>query len=113
MKHVLFAAAVAVLSFNVGAYTTQSYKRTGLIAQWDAIENSINTDGDGCHDPEATVWKDLSGNGADFNLSGFFGNQLNCWSTTSLVAKSCYNVPCAKSCKDYVTIEICAKHNKQ
>ena len=42
-------------------YTAKDYVQDGLIAMWDGIENA----GWGVHDPAATVWKDLSGNGND------------------------------------------------
>ena len=47
-------------------YTAKDYVQDGLIAMWDGIENV----GWGVHDPNATVWKDLSGNGHDLLLSG-------------------------------------------
>ena len=52
---------------GLGAHTptAKDYVQDGLIAMWDGIENA----GWGVHDPNATVWKDLSGNGYDFNLT--------------------------------------------
>ena len=38
--------------------TARDYVQDGLIAMWDGIENA----GWGVHDPNATVWKDLTGN---------------------------------------------------
>ena len=38
-------------------YTSSSYVQSGLIAQWDGIDNQ----GTGTHDPNATTWKDLVG----------------------------------------------------
>ena len=46
-----------------GVPTTRDYVQDGLIAMWDGIENA----GLGVHDPSATVWKDLSGNGYDLS----------------------------------------------
>ena len=48
-----------------GGYTAKDYVQDGLIAMWDGIENA----GWAVHDPNATVWKDLSGNGYDFTLN--------------------------------------------
>ena len=42
--------------------TAKDYVQSGLIAMWDGIENA----GWGVHDANATVWKDLTGNGYDF-----------------------------------------------
>ena len=41
--------------------TARDYVQDGLIAMWDGIENA----GWGVHDPNATTWKDLTGNGND------------------------------------------------
>lgn len=40
------------------------YVTDGLVAMWDGEWNA----GGGVHDPNATVWKDLSGNGNDLNV---------------------------------------------
>ena len=40
------------------------YITDGLVAMWDGIWNA----GGGVHDPNATVWKDLSGNGYDLTI---------------------------------------------
>ena len=48
-----------------GVPTAKDYVKDGLIAMWDGIENA----GWGVHDPNATTWKDLSGNGYDLTLS--------------------------------------------
>ena len=47
-------------------YTARDYVQDGLIAMWDGIENA----GWGVHDPDATVWKDLTGNGFDAAVHG-------------------------------------------
>ena len=49
-----------------GKLSAKSYVQDGLIAMWDGIENA----GWGVHDPNATVWKDLSGNGYDLTMRG-------------------------------------------
>lgn len=48
--------------------TAKDYVQDGLISMWDGIENA----GWGVHDPNATVWKDLSGNGHDFVFSSVY-----------------------------------------
>ena len=45
-----------------GMPTARDYVQDGLVAVYDGIENA----GWGVHDPNATVWKDLTGNGWDF-----------------------------------------------
>ena len=111
-----FAAVAAVVGFAFVSFgfTSQSYLgRDHLIAQWDGIDNSLDADGNPVHDENATVWKDLTGRGADFDLSAFIGSQLAStpWSGTSLVTKSCYCIPCARDCSNYVTIEVCLRGN--
>ena len=49
-----------VFSDAIG-FSTLDYARQGLVAQWDGADNA----GIGQHDSNATVWKDLSGNGWD------------------------------------------------
>ena len=55
----LMAISSAALAFTLNAdtYTSASYVQSGLIAQWDGIDNQ----GTGTHDPTATTWKDLKG----------------------------------------------------
>ena len=48
-------------AWSKSGYTARDYVQDGLIAMWDGIENA----GWGVHDPNATAWKDLSGNGND------------------------------------------------
>ena len=60
-----------------GAPTARDYVQDGLIAMWDGIENA----GWGVHDPNATVWKDLSGNGYDLVVSDvtkWEDDRINC-----------------------------------
>ena len=68
-------ACCAVLT--VSAYDSSSYVQSGLIAQWDGIDNV----GTGMHNPNATTWKDLKGN-LDMTLTAkgswtFNGNALH------------------------------------
>ena len=56
------AAALGIIGFATPnalatTYTSASYVQSGLIAQWDGIDNA----GTGTHDPNATTWKDLKG----------------------------------------------------
>ena len=55
-----------VAAWAKSGYTAKDYVQDGLIAMWDGIENA----GWGIHDPNATVWKDISGHGNDAVLSG-------------------------------------------
>ena len=60
MKNMMMLAMVALGGFVVStgyAYDSSSYVQSGLIAQWDGIDNQ----GTGTHDPTATTWKDLVG----------------------------------------------------
>ena len=57
------AVGVALPSYG-DTYTSASYVQDGLVAQWDAIDNT----GIGVHDPSSTIWKDLTGNGRDLTL---------------------------------------------
>ena len=60
IRTVLMAISSAALVFTLFAdtsYTSANYVQSGLIAQWDGIDNQ----GTGTHDPNATTWKDLKG----------------------------------------------------
>lgn len=50
------------------------YVQDGLVAHYDAINNTGNG-----HDNNATVWKDLSGNGNDITLYNFDGTATSGW----------------------------------
>lgn len=69
---------VVVLAFALSAatYTSQSYSRSGLIGQWDGIDNA----GVRQHDATVTKWKDLAGTIGDFTITttvaGFTENGL-------------------------------------
>ena len=73
----VFSSTVLALTLSADtAYDSSSYVQSGLIAQWDGIDNA----GTGTHDPNATVWKDLVGN-LDMTLTAkgswtFDGNAL-------------------------------------
>ena len=51
-----FSAAALAFTLSATTYTSASYVQSGLIAQWDGIDNQ----GTGTHDPTATTWKDLN-----------------------------------------------------
>ena len=55
------AIALAAASVRADGYDAHAYVTSGLVAQWDGIDNA----GTGSHDATATTWKDLSGNGHD------------------------------------------------
>ena len=73
----VFSSTALALTLSADtAYDSSSYVQSGLIAQWDGIDNA----GTGTHDPNATVWKDLVGN-LDMTLTAkgswtFDGNAL-------------------------------------
>ena len=78
-KAFLMAFSSAALALTLSAdttYTSASYVQSGLIAQWDGIDNA----GTGTHDPTTNVWKDLVGS-LDMTLTDkgswtFDGNAL-------------------------------------
>ena len=74
-KIIATAFTAAICAGTAFAYSSASYKREGLLAQWDAIDNA----GTGVHDPDATVWKDIApkGPGAvsyDLTLNATYGS---------------------------------------
>ena len=78
MKRIVLAVCAVVSTCAVlSAYAevdVTKYVRNGLVAHYDGIRNA----GAGvAHDPAATVWKDLSGNGYD--LVAYRGNKLPAW----------------------------------
>ena len=95
-----------------GAFAIQlpvsAYARRGIIAHWDAIDNV----GTGVHDPDAGVWKDLTGGENDIVISNFVGTgeQLAGWTADSLRANGVTQIPMSKTCKDYTSIEVCADY---
>ena len=71
-----FSSVALALTLPADTYTSASYVQSGLIAQWDGIDNQ----GTGTHDPTATTWKDLKGS-LDMTLTDkgswtFDGNAL-------------------------------------
>ena len=66
-----------------GVPTASDYVQDGLVAMWDGIENA----GWGVHDPNATTWKDLTGNGYD-GKSAYISRYI--WTTNSLMRKAEY-----------------------
>lgn len=82
MLSCLFASVVAMgSSAGFGAPTSRSYVQNGLVAQWDGIDNAVDESGNRYHDPAATVWADLSGNG---HTLGNFASDVT-WSTNAFV----------------------------
>ena len=60
--------AARQIAFGRGAkkgLSAKDYVQDGLMAMWDGIENA----GWGTHDPNATMWKDLTGKGSDWKLN--------------------------------------------
>lgn len=53
--------------------TARDYVQDGLIAMWDGKENA----GWGVHDPNATVWKDLTSHNLDFRVDFDFASWEN------------------------------------
>ncbi len=74
-KTIVVVFSIALCAGSAFAYSSASYKREGLLAQWDAIDNA----GTGVHDPDATVWKDIAPKGAgavsyDLALNATYGS---------------------------------------
>ena len=69
MKGIRIIVAVAIIDAVAAQLacgeTASHYIQDGLLACWDGVENA----GVGVHDPNATVWKDLSGTNV-FTLTG-------------------------------------------
>ena len=55
-------------------WSAKDYVQDGLVAMWDGIENA----GWGTHDPNATSWVDMSGNGHDAAKYGDVVWESNC-----------------------------------
>ena len=106
LKVALVAACAVVVGWAFTASAdipASAYVQTGLIAQWDGIDNA----GTGTHDANATTWKDLSGNGNDLTVvadKGVFvdGNALYCNNAIGCAVAT-------KTIADYRTIEIVFK----
>ncbi len=68
-------ACWAVLLGCLGVFAAErpssdGYVKEGLVAHWDAIDNTL-VDGVRSHDPAATTWCDLTGNGSDVAIPSF------------------------------------------
>lgn len=62
---VMIAARQIAFGGNAKGLSAKDYIQDGLVAMWDGIENA----GWGVHDPNATVWKDFTGNGYDMTIN--------------------------------------------
>ena len=71
-KSIVGFAVAAVLALGEAfGYTSASYVQSGLIAQWDGIDNAVSG-ARRIHRDDASTWADLSGGGHD--MSGFSGS---------------------------------------
>ena len=76
----VFAAAVVAGCGSAWAdIPASAYVQDGLVGLWDGIENA----GAQSHDNQATVWKDLSGNGNDGTVSSNVSWTDNGWTNSS------------------------------
>ncbi len=62
--------------FAAGRPSSTEYVTDGLVAHWDAIDNTL-VGGVRSHDPAATTWCDLTGNGSDVTLPSFVTVEAN------------------------------------
>ena len=62
---VALAAAVLGVQASFAGLSARSYVTDGLIGHWDGEQN---VDYAAEHNPSATVWRDLTGNGQNFSL---------------------------------------------
>ncbi|NLN02215.1 MAG: LamG domain-containing protein, partial [Lentisphaerae bacterium] len=89
--------ALVLVALGALGYDASSYVQSGLIAQWDGIDNA----GLGFHYSDATVWKDLKGI-YDLALTA-----KGSWGANFLqVANGCAANYGAKGPTDYLTIEV-------
>ena len=86
--------------------TTKDYIQDGLIAHWDGIEN---VERGGGHNSSSTVWKDLTDNGYDLNLTSKASFGDNCLISQNAKATAVGT----KYLPNYYTIEIVLKPVKQ
>lgn len=104
---IICAAAVyiSVAAFADAAYTSANYVQSGLVAQWDGIDNAI-VNGNRTHDASATVWKDLIGS-LDLTLTanGSWSVNGNALVANGIAAK------CATAAPEYKTIEVVYKRS--
>ena len=68
-------AGACLAGSALGALTSRSYVQRGIVAAYDAIDNT----GTGVHNNAATVWKDLTGNGYDGTVASTIRWTDNAW----------------------------------
>lgn len=88
-------AAMEAASANT-PYTSEDYVQSGLVAQWDGINNA----GTGVHDSNTSIWKDLKGN-LDLTLTANGG-----WTNGNALVANGIAAKCATAAPDYKTIEV-------
>jgi hypothetical protein len=90
-KIVAFAMIVSMvlgcLVISASADTKAEYVKDGLVAWYDATNNS-----NGTHDVQADLWKDLSGNANHIDISSAVSNNQITWDKGALIIKDggCY-----------------------
>ena len=90
-KIVAFAMIVSMvlgcLIISASADTKAEYVKNGLVAWYDATNNS-----NGTHDVQADLWKDLSGNANHIDISSAVSNNQITWDKGALIIKDggCY-----------------------
>jgi len=96
---VMVASTLAAAVLLADEPTSASYMQSGLVAQWDAIDNA----GTGSHSASATTWKDLVGS-HDLTL-----DTAKCaWTEKTLHSDSATGFAVAsEAITTYKTIEIC------
>ena len=87
IRAVIACAAVAGAMTCAAAVTSRSYVQQGLVAQYDGIKNVGHDAG---HNPNATTWGDLTGNGNNGTCadSSVFLWNANGWSVSATASRS-------------------------
>lgn len=67
MKQLVSVLCLLACACAAADVSSTAYVPTSLVAHWDGIDNTL-TSGVRSHDPNATVWSDLTGNGNDVAL---------------------------------------------
>ncbi len=67
---------IGTTALTEGRPGSDEYVQDGLVAHWDAIDNTLK-DGVRLHDAAATTWCDLSGNGNDVAIPPFVKVEAN------------------------------------
>lgn len=97
--------AIDILRFGEWKPTSADYVQSGLVAQWDGIDNA----GTGTHDPAATIWKNLAATGGAYDLTltanGSWNAEGNALAVSDLSAAGQTAAP------EYKTIEVVFKPN--